>query len=96
MNQFKRIFAAVMSAICLFAFSLFEPLYAISDMVTTDRQTSEAITELNDVWDEGDEGRYLAYSPIIGELTELRQESEKHLRREDGASELEDTAASRG
>jgi RHS repeat-associated protein len=88
MNQFKRIFAAVMSAICLFAFSLFEPLYAISDMVTTDRQTSEAITELNDVWDEGDEGRYLAYSPIIGELTELRQESEKHLRREDGASEL--------
>lgn len=88
MSKSKRIFSVIMAAVCLFAFSLFEPIYAITEKTAADNQTSEAIAELNDIWDEGEKGSSLAYSPIVGERTDQRSEDTKRLRRADGAIEL--------
>ena len=88
MKRTLRTFSFLMAVICLFAFSLFEPIYAITEQKAADKQTSEAIAELNDIWDESEKGSSLAYSPIVGELTDQRSEDTKRLRRADGAIEL--------
>ena len=87
MKRTLRLFSMAMAVVCLFAFSLFEPTYGITETVKAENRLDSSIDTLNEVWN-GDEQEELGYSPLVGELTELRESDIKHFRRADGISEM--------
>ena len=87
MKRTLRLFSMAMAVVCLFAFSLFEPAYGITETVKAENRLDSSIDTLNEVWN-GDEQEELCYSPLVGELTELRESDIKHFRRADGISEM--------
>lgn len=87
MKTSLRIISLFMSVVCLFAFSLFEPTYSVAAQIQYNNETSEEIESSNAIWDDADSLEF-EYSPLIGEITELRDEAVKQFRREDGAIEL--------
>lgn len=87
MKRTLRLFSMVMAFVCLFAFSLFEPTYGIAETVKAENRIDSSIDTLNGVWSEGNQ-QELDYSPLVGELTELRESNTKHFRRADGISEM--------
>lgn len=87
MKRSLRLLSMLMAVICLFVFSLFQPIYGITTQVKADSYLDKSIENYNAVWDDTG-SQELEYSPIIGELTELRDEDVKQFRRADGAIEL--------
>ena len=87
MKRTLRLLSMVMAIVCLFAFSLFESAYGITETVKAENRLDNSIDTLNEIWN-GDDQDELGYSPLVGELTELRESDIKHFRRADGISEM--------
>ena len=81
---FRRLLAIVMTLVCVLAYVVFEPASALAENAREERQMSENIASINSAW----ESSYSTYSPLVGELTNERDEAVKRFRREDGAIEL--------
>ena len=75
-----------MAVVCLFAFSLFQPVYGLTELSRENRRFAAAAEELNSVWDNPN-GNALGYSPLTGEIESERGEYSKDFRRADGAVE---------
>lgn len=87
MRKTYRIISLFLAIICLFAFSLFQPVYGITETARAESRLSDSIDELNKAWN-ADEQLGMEHSSLVGELTELRESAVKHFRRADGASEM--------
>jgi len=86
MRKTYRITSLFMAVVCLFAFSLFQPVYGLTELSRENRRFAAAAEELNSVWDNPN-GNALGYSPLTGEIESERGEYSKDFRREDGAVE---------
>lgn len=87
MKKAFRLLSMFMAVICLFTFSLFQPIYGVTMQFESEEERDKAIESYNNIWNDLD-SKGLDYSPIVGELTELRDENTKQFRRADGAVEL--------
>ncbi len=83
-GMIRRILAIVMTLVCVFAYVVFEPASAMAAGSRNERMLSENIETINGMW-ESDPNVYV---PLVGELTDERDEAVKRFRREDGAIEL--------
>ena len=83
-GTFRRILAIVMTLVCVFAYVVFEPASALAENAREEKQLTENVQEINSIWSQDGE----KYSPLVGELTNERDEDIKRFRREDGAIEL--------
>ena len=86
MRKTYRITSLFMAVVCLFAFSLFQPVYGLTELSRENRRFAAAAEELNSVWDNPN-GNALGYSPLTGEIESERGEYSKDFRRADGAVE---------
>ena len=86
MRKTYRITSLFLAVVCLFAFSLFQPVYGLTELSRENRRFAAAAEELNSVWDNPN-GNALGYSPLTGEIESERGEYSKDFRREDGAVE---------
>ena len=84
MRKTYRITSLFLAVVCLFAFSLFQPVYGLTELSRENRRFAAAAEELNSVWDNPN-GNALGYSPLTGEIESERGEDSKDFRREDGA-----------
>ena len=50
MKRTLRLFSMAMAVVCLFAFSLFEPTYGITETVKAENRLDSSIDTLNEVW----------------------------------------------
>lgn len=86
MRKTYRITSLFLAVVCLFAFSLFQPVYGLTELSRENRRFAAAAEELNSVWDNPN-GNALGYSPLTGEIESERGEYSKDFRRADGAVE---------
>ena len=82
-KNIRRLIAAIMTLVCFFAYVVYEPAASLAETIGSQAEMSENIDEMNAIWDEGEKGSELGYSPIVGELIDLRNEDVKQLRRAD-------------
>lgn len=73
-----------MTLVCVFAYVVYEPASALADQIRSDNELTENIDTINSIW----ENEPNAYSPLVGELTEERDEDVKRFRRADGSYEI--------
>lgn len=73
MRKTYRITSLFMAVVCLFAFSLFQPVYGFTELSRENRRFAAAAEELNSVWDNPN-GNALGYSPLTGEIESERGE----------------------
>ena len=90
MRKTYRITSLFLAVVCLFAFSLFQPVYGLTELSRENRRFAAAAEELNSVWDNPN-GNALGYSPLTGEIESERGEYSKDFRRADGAVERAST-----
>ena len=79
MRKTYRITSLFLAVVCLFAFSLFQPVYGLTELSRENRRFAAAAEELNSVWDNPN-GNALGYSPLTGEIESERGGVANYLR----------------